>query len=305
MQTHLTLGDEQVAKMMSQYYKLVQAYFDFYCAAESTESFALSSQAFRTFCTDTGILDTKACRWPDCETVYNLAIYKHDKSSVDNRIMSRFTSPAILRFEFMECLVRLALHKFGHGVELGVNVTGALNSLFNEHLVPDAPCAVKVSKGVFLDPNTFRTTVFYRFAPTTTLRATIFSGQLPDELLNGIRLLPVLHGHRCPEGGASACSEHGRVAAPQIHLVLGSRVEEREVENHALQTWSIKESVFASRSEECHARSHTNMDHTTQRMFDVDWERMINKPNIRKVLRSYGYARDPDNENAAEEMVEE
>ncbi|KAK3268012.1 hypothetical protein CYMTET_23460 [Cymbomonas tetramitiformis] len=120
-----------------------------------------------------------------------------------------------------------------------------------------------------------------------------------------VHTLKVLHGHRCPEGGASACSEHGRVAAPQIHLVLGSRVEEREVENHALQTWSIKESVFASRSEECHARSHTNMDHTTQRMFDVDWERMINKPNIRKVLRSYGYARDPDNENAAEEMVEE
>ena len=127
--------------------------FDYYCACSSAtnkSAFSISENNFNRFVSDCAIADdSTACTASECSKIFIVCNFETDKTSAANEVND---DRALMRYEFMECLVRMAVARFRHEIN---DVSECLDRLFDEVILPN------IDPSAVLDPDIFRRDKFY------------------------------------------------------------------------------------------------------------------------------------------------
>eukprot|EP00878_Enallax_costatus_P045018 GHUV01053851.1.p1 GENE.GHUV01053851.1~~GHUV01053851.1.p1 ORF type:complete len:472 (+),score=157.43 GHUV01053851.1:213-1628(+) len=143
---------QDVHDMLKKHYQAFYSVFVYY-AAGGNDPYHMPLNAYSSLLDDAGIPDPESlsCKRSDCDTIFIVCNFQPDKNSPDVAVNDEH---ALMRFEFMEAVVRLALAKYGKGQatdDLGI----AVELLFERNLLPRLPpMAMLVS-------NDFRTERLY------------------------------------------------------------------------------------------------------------------------------------------------
>lgn len=154
-----TAGDSLDEEMMevkesfSQRYPVVMRIFDYYCACSSSttkSAFSISENNFIRFVQDCGISDdSTACTAAECSKIFIVCNFESDKATATSDAND---DRALMRFEFMECLVRMSVARFRHETN---DVSECLDRLFDEIILPT------IDPHAVLDPDIFRREKLY------------------------------------------------------------------------------------------------------------------------------------------------
>ncbi|PNH02618.1 hypothetical protein TSOC_011369, partial [Tetrabaena socialis] len=132
---------------------LVFGAFVYYAAGGSGDPYHMSLNAFTTFLDDCLIADSDSqyCKRSDCDTIFIVCNFQPDKKSAEATVNME---NAMMRYEFLEAIVRLAIAKYGKGQvtdDLPTAVAMMIEKNIIPHLVP----------GAVLNSNTFRNERLY------------------------------------------------------------------------------------------------------------------------------------------------
>ena len=144
---------EEVKEAFLSRYGTVLRIFDYYCACSSAtnkSAFSISENNFNRFVSDCAIADdSTACTASECSKIFIVCNFETDKTSAANEVND---DRALMRYEFMECLVRMAVARFRHEIN---DVSECLDRLFDEVILPN------IDPSAVLDPDIFRRDKFY------------------------------------------------------------------------------------------------------------------------------------------------
>ncbi|WIA12059.1 hypothetical protein OEZ85_012136 [Tetradesmus obliquus] len=143
---------QEVHDMLKRHYQVFYSTFVFYSNG-GNDPYHMSLNAFTTLLDDAGIPDpdSLSIKRSDCDTIFIVCNFQPDKNSPDVAVNDEH---AMMRFEFMECIVRLAIAKYGKGQSTD-DLALAVELLFERNLLPRLnPMAALVS-------NDFRTERLY------------------------------------------------------------------------------------------------------------------------------------------------
>lgn len=143
--------DEEIAEIKTAFakrYADILRVFDFYCASSSIvtkAAFSISENCYNRFLQECRIPDdSTACTVEECSRIFVACNYESDKTTQEAEINE---DKALMRHEFIECLVRIAVARFGHETK---DVSDCLDRLFDEVIYTNIPDECK------LDPDIFR-----------------------------------------------------------------------------------------------------------------------------------------------------
>lgn len=148
--------DDQVAELAEAlvgFYGSASSIFTYYAALSVTGVFHMHLNQYSQCLDDAKIpdADSKGCRKSDCDTMFILCNYVEDKN--DKLLKEVNNDNALMRYEFLEVLVRIAVAKYGKGFAPEgepLTLAGSLKHLFKTNILPNmAPEAL-------MDPNDFR-----------------------------------------------------------------------------------------------------------------------------------------------------
>ena len=102
--------------------------------------------------------ESKSCRKSDCDTLFILCNFVENKD--DKQLKEVNDDHALMRYEFVEVLTRLAVAKYGkgwipEGAEAPLTLSGAMKQLFTQNILPNMPAEA------LQDPNDFRKNRLY------------------------------------------------------------------------------------------------------------------------------------------------
>ena len=111
-----TSADERLQKLgeaVEKHYGIILRVFDFYCSLGSASPYQMSLNAFSSFCEESAITDNESqyCRKSDLDTLFIIAkSFSTEKGSKLDKVKD---ANCLMRFEFIEALVRIAVAKIG------------------------------------------------------------------------------------------------------------------------------------------------------------------------------------------------
>ena len=121
---------EDIRKAFSARYADVLRIFDYFCACSSIvtkAAFSMSQNSYNLFLQETEIPDDDtACTFDECKKIFIVCNFEADKKS-DQADMNE--DKALMRYEFIECLVRMAHARFKGGID---DVSECVDFLFDE-----------------------------------------------------------------------------------------------------------------------------------------------------------------------------
>ncbi|KAF8071180.1 hypothetical protein HT031_001262 [Scenedesmus sp. PABB004] len=122
----------EVHDVLRRHYQAFYSIFVFYA-----QPFHMPLNAYSSLLDDAGIPDpdSLSVKRSDCDTIFIISNFQPDKASPDVAVNDEH---AMMRFEFMECAVRLALAKYGKGQSTD-DLATAVELLFERNLLPRAP----------------------------------------------------------------------------------------------------------------------------------------------------------------------
>jgi len=133
-----TSADERLQKLgeaVEKHYGIILRVFDFYCSLGSASPYQMSLNAFSSFCEESAITDNESqyCRKSDLDTLFIIAkSFSTEKGSKLDKVKD---ANCLMRFEFIEALVRIAVAKIGK-IE-NVDPADALDLLMETVVAPN------------------------------------------------------------------------------------------------------------------------------------------------------------------------
>ena len=155
--------EEQIAELFETvvgYYPYMMSIFTYYAALSISGVFHLHLNQY-TQCLEEAMIpdpESKACRKSDCDTLFILCNFVENKD--DKQLKEVNDDHALMRYEFVEVLIRLSCSKYGKGYapegeEEPLTLSGALRQLFTKNILPNLPVEA------LQDPNDFRRNRLY------------------------------------------------------------------------------------------------------------------------------------------------
>ena len=142
------------------YYPYMMSIFTYYAALSITGIFHLHLNQYSQCLEESRIPDpeSKGCRKSDCDTLFILCNFVENKD--DKQLKEVNDDHALMRYEFVEVLIRLACAKYGKGYtpdgeDEPLTMSGALRHLFTRNILAHLP--VEATQ----DPNDFRKNRLY------------------------------------------------------------------------------------------------------------------------------------------------
>ena len=117
---------DAVKDILAENAKLVRDIHRHYSTLSTGDPFSLASNAFIEFCNGTKITGSENCELKDLDTIFIATNYMQKK---DRNIPER----SIVRFQFIEAIVRLAQAKYGQALP---QISLAIDKLFSSNIVP-------------------------------------------------------------------------------------------------------------------------------------------------------------------------
>ena len=107
-------GEDEVKEVRAavwKSYSVIMDAFEFYSVMGTslTQAYTIQSNAFNDFVDDCKITDMATCKRKDIDTIFIVANLEDDKQSKTNKAND---DRALMRFEFLECVVRIAIAKY-------------------------------------------------------------------------------------------------------------------------------------------------------------------------------------------------
>ncbi|MEW5306191.1 MAG: hypothetical protein WDW36_008675 [Sanguina aurantia] len=134
------------AVMLANYPQLYSS-FVYYTATSSGDPYHMSLNAFTSFFDECSIADSDAqfIKRSDCDTIFIVCNFQPDKKSAEAQVN---TENALMRYEYLEAIVRAALAKYGKGQETD-DVVAAVEMLIKRNIVANQPPAAAVTSNQF------------------------------------------------------------------------------------------------------------------------------------------------------------
>ncbi|GIL66635.1 hypothetical protein Vafri_20126 [Volvox africanus] len=125
----------------------------YYAAGGTGDPYHMSLNAFTTFLDDCSIADPESqyCKRSDCDTIFIVCNFQPDKKSAEAAVNME---NAMMRYEFLEAIVRLAIAKYGKGQQTD-DLATAVTLLIERNILPN------LVPGALHNSNTFRTERLY------------------------------------------------------------------------------------------------------------------------------------------------
>ena len=126
---------QEVKAVLWDCYSIIMDAFEFYSVMGTSLSaaYTIQSNAFNDFVDDCKITDMDKCKRKDIDTIFIVANLEEDKQSKVNKAND---DRALMRFEFLECVVRIAVAKFLKSGKTD-DVSDALKMLCNQNILPN------------------------------------------------------------------------------------------------------------------------------------------------------------------------
>eukprot|EP00879_Flechtneria_rotunda_P024201 GHRR01025649.1.p1 GENE.GHRR01025649.1~~GHRR01025649.1.p1 ORF type:complete len:986 (+),score=357.96 GHRR01025649.1:892-3849(+) len=143
---------QDVHDMLHKHYQLFYSVFVYY-ASGGNDPYHMPLNSFTAFLDDASIPDPESLsiKRSDCDTIFIVCNFQPDKNSPDVAVNDEH---AMMRFEFMEAIVRLALAKYGKG-QATDDLGRAVELLFERNLLP------RMNPKAMLVSNDFRSDRLY------------------------------------------------------------------------------------------------------------------------------------------------
>eukprot|EP00191_Tetraselmis_sp_GSL018_P024515 CAMPEP_0177627972 /NCGR_PEP_ID=MMETSP0419_2-20121207/31498_1 /TAXON_ID=582737 /ORGANISM="Tetraselmis sp., Strain GSL018" /LENGTH=1910 /DNA_ID=CAMNT_0019129181 /DNA_START=17 /DNA_END=5750 /DNA_ORIENTATION=+ len=124
----------QVHQVMKKFYKPFYSCFLYYASIGSGSPLHMQLNSWTMFLDSANIPDTESpyIKRSDCDTLFIVSNYVADKKAPENKVNDEH---ALMRFEFLEALVRAGISKYGKGVST-VDVAEAVTLLFEKNILP-------------------------------------------------------------------------------------------------------------------------------------------------------------------------
>ncbi|KAK9816567.1 hypothetical protein WJX72_002063 [[Myrmecia] bisecta] len=144
---------KEVHDMLKKHFQMLYSCFVFYGCSGGSDTFHIGLNAFTAFLDDCKIPDpeSQSVKRSDCDTVFIVANFQPDKKSPACLVNDEH---ALMRFEFLEAVVRLGIAKYGRSQETD-NVAEAVATLIERNLMPSLP------PGALIISNEFRNERLY------------------------------------------------------------------------------------------------------------------------------------------------
>lgn len=139
---------KELQRVVRKHYMLIWSMFSYYASIGADNIFTLSLNDFTSLLEMCSIPDSQSefSKKSDCDTVFIVANFVADKKSAEAQLSNEHQ---MMRHEFIEALIRLALNKYGKG-QATTDIAESVEMLFNENVVPRVPVAARH------EPNAFR-----------------------------------------------------------------------------------------------------------------------------------------------------
>jgi hypothetical protein len=126
---------KEVKDVMWSCYSTIMDAFEFYSVMGTslTQAYTIQMNAFNDFVDDCKITDLQTCKRKDIDTIFIVANLEEDKQSKINKAND---DRALMRFEFLDCVVRIAIAKY---LKSGAtnDVSDALVMLCEQNIKPN------------------------------------------------------------------------------------------------------------------------------------------------------------------------
>ncbi|KAG2438847.1 hypothetical protein HXX76_005387 [Chlamydomonas incerta] len=144
---------KEVHDVLLKYWPQVVGAFVYYAAGGSSDPYHMSLNAFTTFLDECCIADSDSqyCKRSDCDTVFIVCNFQPDKKSAEAQVNME---NAMMRYEFLEAIVRLAISKYGKG-QATDDLPTAVAMLLEKNIIPN------LVPGAVIASNTFRNERLY------------------------------------------------------------------------------------------------------------------------------------------------
>eukprot|EP00873_Tetraselmis_striata_P034657 jgi/Tetstr1/454921/TSEL_041784.t1 len=125
---------KQVHDVMKKYYKSFYSCFMYFASIGSGSPFHMQLNPWTMFLDSANIPDAESLyiKRSDCDTLFIVSNYVADKKAPENKVND---DHALMRFEFMEAVVRAAAAKYGKGIAT-VDLAEAVEMLFLKNILP-------------------------------------------------------------------------------------------------------------------------------------------------------------------------
>ncbi|KAK3240538.1 hypothetical protein CYMTET_49627 [Cymbomonas tetramitiformis] len=127
----------EMKDLIKKHYHILVSVFEYYAALGSGSPFHIQLNAYTTFLEDCQIPSSESqfCKRSDCDTTFIVANYVAEKKG---KVYEVNDEHALMRFEFLEVLIRIAISKYGKGQETE-DPMGALEILIEKNILPNVP----------------------------------------------------------------------------------------------------------------------------------------------------------------------
>ena len=139
---------EVLCKHRDTFYSAFRYYSALGAINERGDGFAIGPEDFEAFCKKCKLADeaSSSCKMADLQQIFNTTNEEEDTLDEQKEMAEVNLDRALLRFEFMQCLVRIAIAKYVHGGESTktrtkkiADVSEALNELLTKDIAPNLP----------------------------------------------------------------------------------------------------------------------------------------------------------------------
>ncbi|KXZ56071.1 hypothetical protein GPECTOR_2g953 [Gonium pectorale] len=144
---------KEVHDVLLRYWAQVFGAYVYYAAGGTGDPYHMSLNAFTTFLDDCFIADPESqyCKRSDCDTIFIVCNFQPDKKSAEAAVNME---NAMMRYEFLEAIVRLAIAKYGKG-QATDDLATAVTMLIEKNIIPN------LVSGALVNSNSFRTERLY------------------------------------------------------------------------------------------------------------------------------------------------
>eukprot|EP00803_Ostreobium_quekettii_P006066 evm.model.scf_440.5 EVM.evm.TU.scf_440.5 scf_440:34312-38159(-) len=164
---------KEVHDELKKHYDVFYSAFVYYAATGGGDPYHMTLNSFTAFLDDCQIPDpdSQAIKRSDCDTIFIVANFVMDKKSKENAVNNE---QALMRFEFMEALVRIAIAKFLKGGQ-AEEIPEALELLIKNCLVPNLPLPATIKSNDFRTKRLYNEEVDTLFKKHTVLLKALYS----------------------------------------------------------------------------------------------------------------------------------
>ncbi|KAK3234806.1 hypothetical protein CYMTET_54954, partial [Cymbomonas tetramitiformis] len=174
----LTGAADKVHYAMIRHYDVLARAFDSYCVIGSGDNFTMQLNGFGQFCTDCNIADPKSkyVQRGHCDTCFVATNYTEFGKQDDKK--KNFGDDSLVRHEFMEVILRLAVKKFLEGQYsgklTGEQIRAAISRCFTECIIPNMQPEVAHDRNFWREKRLYKQEVDQVFQPHKTLLLAFF-----------------------------------------------------------------------------------------------------------------------------------